>query len=154
MARRVILDSTAASPLRMSVAGIDAAGAEFNDLIFDANQSPLRLAGTGYLLIDGMTKNQFTGGQNIRTSHTGSPVTTPAGTTAVFMVAWRMNTAGQPLYTPFVPNVINFGTNGGGGGICSNLFVGACFNIAPVPAGNDELPPPNYTNYCIFKNYN
>jgi hypothetical protein len=88
MARRVIFDSSAASPLRISVAGVDAAGAEFNNLIFDANQSPLRLAGTGYLLIDGISRDEFEFGRNIRTAATPSPVVTPAGTTAVFMVMW------------------------------------------------------------------
>lgn len=151
MARRVIFDSSAASPLRISVAGVDAAGAEFNNLIFDANQSPLRLAGTGYLLIDGVNRDEFEHGRNARTAATPSPVVTPIGTTAFFMVMWRANIV-SPLFTPYFKG--GYGTRGGGGGICSNQFVGVCFNIANSFEAPSTLPLPNYTNYCIFKNYN
>jgi hypothetical protein len=147
--------SNPVSPMRVSAAGIDTDAAEFNTLIFDGNQSPLRLAGTGWLLIEGMSQNEFSGGQNVRELNTGSPVITPPGTTAIFMVMWRKNDGLNRLYTPsFQASANNLG-GGGGGSICANQFIGVCFNTANTISGDPNgRPPPNYTNYAIFKNYN
>src|ERR1700730_4774904 len=101
MARRVYIESNAASPLRISVAGFDAATAQFNALIFDGNQPPLRLWGTGYTTLEGMSWNEHLGGQSIREAAGIPVVATPAGTTPVFMTMWRNN--GDPfsrIYTP------------------------------------------------------
>ena len=55
MTDRVILQAGGASPLRASVQGVDVNGAQFNDLIFDANQMPLRPYLTGFQSVAGMT---------------------------------------------------------------------------------------------------
>jgi len=91
MTDRVILQAGGTSPLRMSVAGADVNGAQFNDLIFDANQMPLRLYLTGFQSVAGMTWNQRLFGQNVRE---GGPVPlydAGAGRSQVFMNAWRRN---------------------------------------------------------------
>ena len=74
MARRVIFDGSGSSgsPLRISVAGVDAATAQFNACIFDGNQPPLRLWGTGFQLVNGNTWNERTvGGKNL---NEGTPI--------------------------------------------------------------------------------
>ncbi|SHJ69592.1 hypothetical protein SAMN05444159_1254 [Bradyrhizobium lablabi] len=153
MTRRVIMDSTAASPLRISVAGVDAATAAFNALIFDGNQPPLRLWGTGYTTVEGMSWNEHLGGQNIREASGIPVVVTPAGTSPVFMTMWRKS--GDPfgrVYTPSFQGSANGGQGGGGGAICSNQFIATCFNTG-APGAPDSRPPFNYVNYCVFKNY-
>lgn len=151
--QRVIIDSTAASPFRVSVAGVDASSAQFNDLIFDGNQSPIRLWATGYILVDGTTWNDFNlGGKN--TTEAGGPggFTTPSGTTPVFVTMWRRNDGIGKIFTPSFQASSNVTNGGGGGGICSGQFLGLSFNVG-APGAPTSLPAQNYTNYCIFKNY-
>jgi hypothetical protein len=152
MARRVIIDSNASSPLRIAVAGVDAATAQFNALIFDGNQPPLRLWGTGYVLVSGTTYNQFLGGKNTSEATASGSFPTPAGTTPVFMVMTRLNDGGVSfLQTPTFAGSSR--QNTGGGAICSGSFIGVSFAVG-APGAPDALPPQNYSNYCIFKNYN
>lgn len=154
MARRVIIDSTAASPLRISVAGVDAAGAEFNNLIFDANQSPLRLWATGWGSIAGMTWNERLAGKNVNESTLASGFTTPSGTTPIFMTCWRLsNDALNRLFTPSFDPSSNAITGGGGGAVCSGSFIGVAFTVG-TPSAPDTAPAVTYVNYCVFKNYN
>lgn len=152
MTRRVIIDSTAASPLRISVAGVDAATAQFNALIFDGNQPPLRLWGTGYTTVEGMSWNEHAGGQNIREAAGIPVVATPAGTTPIFMTMWRLNDGQGRLTTPSFQSSANGGQGGGGGAICSNQFIGTCFTTG-APGAPDARPNFIYANYCVFKNY-
>ena len=63
MTRRVIYQGGSGSPFRVSASGVDAALAEFNDLIFDANQPPLRLWGTGATQVAGITRNEWNFGK-------------------------------------------------------------------------------------------
>lgn len=152
MTRRVIIDSTAASPLRVSVAGVDAATAEFNDLIFDGNQSPLRLWGTGYVLVDGVTFNEWTAGQNAREATGPTVLATPAGTTPVFMVMVRLNDTGTSVLS--TPTFTSAGfQDQGGGGICSGSFIGISF-ARGAPGSPTALPFQLFCNYAVFKNYN
>lgn len=160
MTRRVIINSGAASPLRISVAGVDAATAEFNALIFDGNQSPLRLWGTGYVTVEGMSQNEYYGGQNVRELSAGAVVATPPGTTPVFMTMWRNSADSQGrLWSPSFQNggynnAGSSGIGGGGGAICSGQFIGVSFSYALSVSGDPTIrPAPNYTNYCVFKNY-
>lgn len=148
---RVKIDGSASSPFRVSVSGVDVDGAEFNTLIFDGNQSPLRLWATGFFAVAGITDNDFSGGKNISVDHSGS-FPTPSGTTPVFITMSRRTDApGNPngfTVTPYFGN-----RNGGGGGICSGTFVGANFWVGNV--GSGAAPGPIiYSNYCIFKDYN
>jgi hypothetical protein len=147
MTERVKIDSTAASPFRVSSAGAAVDTAEFNTLIFDGNQSPMRLWATGYILVTGISDADFIGGKNVNVDHTGS-FPTPTGTTPVFITVWRRD--GDPtgsVITPF------FGSrSGAGGGVCSGTFVGANFHAAASGVGGPGASA--YTNYCIFKNHN
>jgi hypothetical protein len=154
MTRRVIIDGNSASPFRVSVAGVDAASAEFNDLIFDGNQSPLRLWATGYMAIIGITYNNFLAGQNLSTDHTGSFSTT-SGTFPVFMTMWR-NTgdALNRIFTPSFQPANNASVlGGGGGGVCGGVFKGFNANrgLATAP---DNPASTEYINYCVFRNTN
>lgn len=148
---RVRFDASAASPLRISVAGVDENGAEFNTLIFDANQSPLRLWANGYINIAGITDANFSGGQNVQEQASGVTFTTPSGNPPAFLIMTKRSDgpSGNPqgaLVTPY------FGSReGGGGGMCSNQFVGANFHAGII--GTGATPGPTcYVNYAVFKN--
>lgn len=154
MTRRVIFDSNADSPLKISVAGVDAATAEFNACIFDANQPPLRLWGTASVLIAGTTHNQLINGKNISEANPIPVFAAPSGKTSVFMIAWRNQTANtQNLYTPSQRSDLNPINGGGGGGICSNNFLGLCFSAGPAGAP-DGFPDNILVNIAVFQNAN
>lgn len=153
MTNRVIIDSTAASPLRVSVAGVDAALAEFNNLIFDGNQSPLRLSSTGYVVVGGISYNDYTiGGKN---TNEGSPVlvlATPAGTTPIWFSGFTKN-AGDPFQSMWHVNNLSQGT---GSSICqssgNNYFIGVNHQIGAP--GTPTVPGASaYISYAIMKNY-
>lgn len=156
MAKRVIFDCSTASPLKVSVAGIDADLAEFNNLIFDANQPPYRLWGTGYQSLIGISYNDYIGGQNTRE---GTPVlvaASPSGTVPIFLLAPIVG-GGGGIQWPGFPYRNNAGTSGGGGAICrnsgNNYFIPVTFgNIGPP--GTPTIPGAGaYVNYTVFKNY-
>jgi hypothetical protein len=144
---RVKIDGTASSPFRVSVSGVDVDLAEFNTLIFDGNQSPLRLWATGYITITGISDADFILGKNVNVDHTGS-FPTPSGTAPVFMTMWRW--VGDP--NGFVQTPTFGSRQGAGGGVCSGAFVGANFHAAASGVGGPGVSA--HTNYCIFKNYN
>lgn len=157
MVKRVIIKSGAGSPLRISVPGVDAAGAEFNNLIFDGNQPPLRLHVKGYVSISTI---DFTNTQNLRpvTSSDVLP-TVPSGTTPIFVVTWRQPLAGGS--TAGGMKTVNFNLNtsntlGGGGGAVTTTsgalrFIGlSCSREGP---SGGRFSGDNLINYMIFKNY-
>ena len=147
MAHRVVIDSSAASPFRVGVAGVDAATAEFNDLIFDANQPPLRLWGTGFIDVAGFSFNQHSGGQNMVEGTPAAVVSVPSGLSPVFLTVVR-NQSSNPNNLVSSP-----GSNFGGGGVCSNFFVPVNYQFGP-PSLPDNPGPSIYVNYAIMKNYN
>lgn len=151
--KRVVIDQTAASPLRISASGTDADSAEFNTLIFDANQMPLRLFATGYSLMNGITWNDRLGGKNVNEGGPISLFTPPAGTTPVFMTVWRRDDGIGRVYTASFNSSLNATSGGGGGGICGSVFCPACFSVG-APGAPTTLPPNTYINYCVFKNVN
>lgn len=144
---RVKFDGSGGSPLRISVDAVDVNGAEFNTLIFDANQSPLRLWATGYVTISGITDADFILGKNVVVLNTGS-FPTPVGTTPIFITAWRRTD--DP--NGFVTTPTFRSRVGGGGGVCSGQFVGANFHAQASGVGGPG--PSIFCNYCIFKDYN
>ena len=153
MTDRVILQAGGVSPLRMSVSGVDVSGAQFNNLIFDANQMPLRLYATGFQAVAGMTWNQRLFGQNVRE---GSPVplyTAPSGQSQMFLVAWRRNNGLNFVYTPSYNDNQNAVQGGAGGGVCSNFFIPLCFTLG-APAFPDNFPDLTFVNWCVFRNTN
>jgi hypothetical protein len=153
MTRRVRFDGSgqSGSPLRISVADVDVLTAQFNDLIFDGNQPPLRLWGTGFTSVVGITFNERLNGKNISEGTAIPVVAVPAGLTPVFMVHWRKDDGQGHVYTPSSQGSNNGLIGGGGGGICSGFFCPACFNTG-APAVPDSLPPGSFINYCVFKN--
>lgn len=149
---RVKFDGTSGvSPLRISVMGVDVSGAEFNTLIFDANQSPLRLWANGFMNIPGITDNDFIGGKNVQEQASGITFSTVSGNPPTFLIMHKRSDGpgGNPngnLITPY------FGSReGGGGGMCSNQFVGANFLVG-IPGSGGNPGPTNYVNYAVFKN--
>lgn len=147
MTRRVIIDSTAASPFRVSVAGVDAASAEFNDLIFDGNQSPLRLLATGYVACGGHTWNEYTFGKNVAEA---SGLTYSLSGRPVFLVAGRVDNGFGALTTPNAyPGAAG---SGHGGAFCSGTFIGISF-LGGAPLNPDALPNNTFCNYAVFRNY-
>jgi hypothetical protein len=156
MARRVRFDGSgvSGSPLRISVAGVDALTAQFNNVIFDGNQSPFRLLVTGFTTVNGITWNQRQFGKNINEGPAiPLPLSSPPGTTPIFTTMWRLNDGQGKVYTPSFQPSSNPVIGGAGGGICSGNFCPACFTTG-APGAPDSLPNVTFINYCIFKNAN
>src|SRR5215475_2824666 len=126
--RRVRFDGSGqtGSPLRISVVGADALTAQFNDLIFDGNQPPLRLWGAGFSSVVGITFNERLGGKNVSEGAPIPVVAVPAGLTPVFMTLWRKDDGLGHMYTPSSQGSNNGLIGGGGGGVCSGLFRTRC----------------------------
>lgn len=149
MAKRVVIQGGGASPIRVSAAGVSVDGAEFNDLIFDGNQSPLRIApsGLGYVevpVIDRKDDSFMT----IKKQITSVPIpAVPTGTTPLFLVAWRQRDDINALATPRYPS-------GGGGSISNVDGAGLRFVALNFVVRQTYMPerPPNIINYCIFSN--
>ena len=156
MARRVIIQgNSSGSPFRVSVAGVDASGAQFNNLIFDGNQPPLQLWSTGFLSASvlGFSDSQaanFTNGPHV-------PVT-PSGTTPIFLVCVR-----QPVSSGVVnpggidgsysPGFRTYNFYGMGGAIVDddgNMFLG--FNCNRDTTGS-MFNGSGVINYAIMQNY-
>ena len=164
--RRVIIGPGGSSPFRVSVAGVDAAGAQFNDLIFDGNQPPLRLFLNGYIAVDAISQSDSAGGVTLRIAYGPSGPVVPSGTNALFLTMWRQpNLAvgnfrynggnGFPITPQFASSNSTTG-QGGGGTMDNSRFIALSFS-RPIllPSGFwTGFPTPNYVNYCIFKNYN
>lgn len=49
MTERVRIDTSGTYPFKVTAQGVDLSGAQFNDLLFDANARPLRLYDAGYV---------------------------------------------------------------------------------------------------------
>lgn len=149
---RVRIDSTAASPFRVSSAGTDVDTAEFNSLIFDGNQQPLRFWGSGFVTVSGFTWNDWQTGKNIAETIGPGGFTTPTGTSAIFLTMWRDTSLHRVTTPAFGPAFVGVGGTGGGG-LCGGTFSGVASNIGT--STNPTTPGPNiYSNYCIFRNYN
>jgi hypothetical protein len=158
MVKRVIIGSEGGSPLRVSVAGVDASSAQFNNLIFDGNQPPLRLYSTGYvtarvLQASGSDRNTaaiFTNGPPV-------PVT-PSGTTPIFFCMVRQPTSSGVVNPGGVGNANSppfrtYNFYGLGGSIVDdggNIFLG--FNCNRDTTGT-MFSADGVINFAILKNY-
>lgn len=157
MARRVIIQgNSSGSPFRVSVAGVDAAGAQFNNLIFDGNQPPLQLWSTGAVSVpvlgfsDPHSAN-FSDGPHV-------PVT-PSGTTPIFLTVVRqpvtsgvVNSGG--LDGSYLPGFRTYNFFGMGGAIVDddgNMFVGFSSNRDIIAGG--AFSGSGVVNYAIMQNY-
>jgi hypothetical protein len=151
---RVIFDGSGSSgsPLLISASGSSAATAQFNSLVFNGNQPPLRLWGTGFTTVDGMSWNEHLGGQNVRESAPIAILAVPAGFAPIFLTAWRCNDGLGRVYTPSSQGSTNSISGGGGGAICSNNFIGTCYHTG-APGAPTSRPPVTFVNYAVFQNY-
>ena len=156
MKERVKLESSAASPLRISASGTAVDDAEFNTLIFDANQPPLRLWGTGWGTVAGITRDErLIGGKTVNTAVIASGFTTLSGAPAIFTCMQRGVVAPNTgrLMTPWVSLNAN-GNFGGGMGLCSGVVKILNTNWGNLPTGDgSEIGATAAVSYCIFKNY-
>lgn len=155
--RRVIIDATASSPLRVSAAGVDASGATFDNLIFDANQPPLRVYLNGWMRVPVMSVGAvFANWANGPPYREG-----PAGTHPIFMVMWTQPATDRLLFwrnsigvTPMfrTGTVVN---NGAGGSVGGGIFTGITFEQeAVLPSGFVyTFPDATHVGYCIMEDY-
>src|SRR5262249_2730395 len=150
--RRVRFDGSGqtGSPLRISVIGADVLTAQFNDLIFDGNQPPLRLWGTGFTSVVGITFNERQFGKNVSEGAPIPVVAVPPGLTPVFITHWRKDDGLGRLYTPSSQSSNNGGVGGGGGGLFSRLFCPAWFATGG-PAGAGAAAPPPLAGHRRFQ---
>ncbi|MDD1534552.1 MULTISPECIES: hypothetical protein [unclassified Bradyrhizobium] len=154
--RRVLITPGAGSPLRVAAGGVDASGASFEDLIFDANQPPLRV------FLNGWMRVAYTppGDANILRWSVGPALpATPSGTYPLFLTMFY-----QPIssgstttvgYTPYGSSPCYSSNFGAGGAVGDGSFTGINFMKQfllfgdPFPAFSDQT----HISYCIFRNY-
>lgn len=152
MVKRVTLGGASGSPLRISVAGVSVDGAEFNNLIFDGNQPPLRLSQLTWVYVEGMSWNEWNGGQNTREAVAGTVVSSPDGTTPIWF-STGVNRDNNFLFTPFHTNTVAAGF---GSSICQsaglNYAIGTCHNNG-APAVPDSRNIGYYVNFAVMKNW-
>jgi hypothetical protein len=162
---------------RVGAPGNDATTAEFDNLLFDINQPPLRLAQNGVFMLNCIPDGSYQSGVNLVEGGaiTVSPAA-PSGSTAIFLTANRcpyvVAVGATPTPMGFPGEVrtpaMNYSTIGGldgigagsagykgaGGAICSNTFIG--FTATPNAFDNSiSLNRFNfvYINYAIFRNF-
>lgn len=130
------------SPLRVSAAGFDANLAEFEDLLFDGNQPPLRLHHVGYVQI--ADKNP----SNLAPAIISSAVFPPLPGYPQFCVMSRQTSSTGTVLD--LRTVYRAGQAGAGGVVNPGVFWGVDWNQKFADGG-----APSYThiNFCIFKNY-
>lgn len=152
MVKRVTMGGSGGSPLRISVPGVDVDFAEFNNLIFDGNQPPLRLSQLTWVYVEGMSWNEWNGGQNTREATAGAVISTPLGTTPIWLCTIT-NFGNTFMSTPFHSNGLE---GGGGSSICQsggiNYAIGVCHNQG-FPATPTVRSTGYYINFAIMKNW-
>lgn len=144
--------------MRVSVAGVDASLAQFNNLIFDGNQPPLRLWGTGFVTIPVIDALNNAGA--FFTDSTLALPTVPAGTVPIFLTSVRQPNTGAPnpggVGNQNTPSFRTLNAFGLGGAIFNvsgvNVFTGINFNrdnsVSGLFGSNKGV-----VNFAIMKNY-
>lgn len=144
MTERVVIKSGGGSPLRVSVSGVDANLAQFNDLLFDANQSPLRLHQTGFVTITNIDPNNLA-----PAIYSGVPIV-PLPGYPIFSVMVRSDNA----FGAGVPRPAWRQNQAGGGGVVNpGVFYGINWNRGDTFPNTINRGFLTQINYCIFKNY-
>lgn len=146
MTERVVIGKGAGdSPLRVAAVGYDANNAEFDELLFDGNQPPLRLHHIGYVFVDDLDYN------NLAPAWTASVAYPPLSGYPQFCVMSRKTNQTSYGVTTFLPApAFRAGASGGGGVITPDKFWGINWDRKyPFPYG----PTYRYVNFAIFKNY-
>lgn len=144
--KQVVFESGGGSPLRISASGVDADGAEFSDLLFDANQSPLRLLQTGMVAVSAIAYG------NLAPAIIAPVVLNkafPVGTSPLFCCVIRETWSGSGTVGQICTPRRLFG-GGGGGAVSNTRFYGINFT-QDGPAGTIT---PQYSHFMIFRNYN
>lgn len=148
MARRLIIGPGASSPFLVSDTGYDAATAGFVNLIFNGNQPPLRVWGTGYVTIAPSPAG------NLAPAIYGTGVAvlaTPSGLFPQFNVNTKRSQAGTT--TPDRLRTVNSRpTQRAGCG--ATIFGNTLYPIQFDRKATDTTVMGNAViNYIIFKNY-
>lgn len=150
MTRRAVVQGNSASPFRVSGGGVDAGTADTFDLLFDGNQSPLRVWSTGYVVATPLEPSNsaiafMTSGPGV--------IAAPAGQAPIFVIAGRKNNSSPN--PPSLNTVYHTMGGGGFGGIIAfNQFFAVNFG-RNVYNGNDgalSFDATVYVNFCIFRN--
>jgi hypothetical protein len=165
--RRVVIgNSGGASPFIVTVVGVNAdSGAQFDNLIFDANQAPLKIYINGYMTISPISQSDSSGGITVKLAGGPSSPAVPPGTHALFLMCWRQpNTdSGNTRYgggngvvlTPQFASSNSSSGQGAGGTMEPTIFIGSTF-ARPIllPSGFwTGFPADTIIDYCIFSNY-
>lgn len=150
--RRARIQSGNGSPFRISVAGVDSNLAEFDDLIFDGDQNPLRRAQYGSAIVSNLAFNNLA-------PATFAPVvlnrTYPSGKFPVFSLIGNITKyfPESPEIPPTVTNWKTPSTAGSladdvGGGVDSNYFYAINYarNVNDIQAGYATI------QFLIFNN--
>jgi hypothetical protein len=121
----------------------DAGSADKFDLLFDGNQSPLRIWGTGYVVAtplepDNLAPAWVTPGPAV--------IASPAGQSPIFVVSGRNSfDVSKTVYH-------DTGNAGFGGIIASNQFFAINFSRNVYRDGVLIFDSTIYVNFCIFRN--
>lgn len=146
MIERVVIGKSATdSPLRVAAVGYDANNAEFDELLFDGNQPPLRLHHIGYVYVDDLDY------ANLAPAWTASVAYPPLNGYPQFCVMSRKTNSTNNGQSTLKPQpACRGGGSGGGGVVTPNKFWGVNWDRKyPFPSG----PSYRYVNFAIFKNY-
>jgi len=153
--RRVLIDPEASSPLRVSASGVDASGASFESLLFDANQAPLRVYLNGWMSVPFVPN----GAGDLALSASG-PSYPDDGRHPLFLVMWwqpsgGVNNAGQGN-SPYGTSPCRRGTTGWGAGasVGGGILTGISFvKSFTLPSGQvQRWPEGTRVGYCIMRN--
>lgn len=163
--RRLVIDANSGSPMRVSVGGVDAQGAQFDNLIFDANQPPLRVFMNGWVSVDWYPypfawTSRF---MPYASWYWGYPLPpSPPGTSPLFLTMWyqpNFNTATYEGTTPFGTTPLLWSANwsfgqGAGMAVSDGYFVPFTFCKQIFTYGGFLVSWPDYTHigFCIFRN--
>lgn len=150
MARRLIINTKGGSPFKVSMAGVDALGASWENLLFDGDQAPLLLYSSSYLFMNPISEGNIA---YVNYSSVSIPLfPRPAGQYPAFLVMWRapFNPTGgtyQPGQhaTPGFKVLPSPGGDSGGGGVMGQAFHGLNYCRHGFEG--------NYINFLIFRNY-
>jgi hypothetical protein len=154
--RRVLFNSGSASPFRVAVGGVDAAGASWETLIFDANQPPLRVYLNSWMQVGFGSTGDF-----IRWAYGPAYPTPPAGENPMFSVMWyqpsNLGPGAVRGRSPYGtgPCFTNDNTNGqgGGGAVGVGSFMGITFvHEFTNTAGTFTYPAPTRIGFVLFRN--
>lgn len=153
---RVLIKSGVSSPFKVSVSGVDAASAGFDNTIFDGNQSPLRLFLVGYTTVPPL------GCGNISPAFIAAGASlpsVPAGTHPVVVICGRSSiqvrdiNGGIPTAVGWNQTTFHQSAGAGIGSILTDTDIwGMNFTSNSTSAGCASFPN-NEVHYAIFRNY-